>query len=120
MLRILDFLLNLLLLLPESLLAFRPEELTDEELNQLLDQLEAGEDLELKKETNPDAPGTVAYKFRKCTPRYQIQFDNNLVHHYNLDWFFSTSRNGSSSETDSKRCSIGLNLRAICQSRRGR
>ena len=47
------------MLFTESLLAFRPEELTDEELNQLLDQLEAGEDLELKKETNSETPGTV-------------------------------------------------------------
>ena len=47
---------------PESLLAFKPEELTDDELNQLLYQLEAGEDLELKKETNSETPGTVADK----------------------------------------------------------
>ena len=47
---------------PESLLAFRPEELTDDELNQLLEQLEAGEDLELKKETNSETPGIVVGK----------------------------------------------------------
>ena len=32
----------------ESLLAFKPEELTDEELNQLLEQLESSNDLDLK------------------------------------------------------------------------
>jgi hypothetical protein len=51
---------------PESLLAFRPEELTDEELNQLLDQLEAGEELELKKETNSETPGTESHAYPSC------------------------------------------------------
>ena len=36
----------------ESLLAFKPEELTDDELNQLLEQLESSNDLDLKAVTN--------------------------------------------------------------------
>ncbi len=50
----------------ESLLAFRPEELTDEELNQLLDQLEAGEELELKKETNSETSGAKSDAYPSC------------------------------------------------------
>ena len=38
----------------ESLLAFKPEELTDEELNQLLEQLESSNDLDLKAATAND------------------------------------------------------------------
>jgi hypothetical protein len=46
----------------DALLAFKPEELTDEELNQLLDQLEDSDDVKSKNdpeatESDSEAPG---------------------------------------------------------------